>query len=85
MDDTVGLFMDEDGDIGDLSFELPADFKHTSLTFPSSKELDEQFKMIKELDALYDALNKSNNEIDSMRYIRQIIILSNNIEIIQNA
>jgi hypothetical protein len=51
---SVGLYMDEEGDIGELSFELPADFKHTSLTslIKLEEELEEQWKQIQELDAL---------------------------------
>lgn len=58
---SVGLYMDEDGDIGELSFELPADFKHTSLTLIKlQEEIEEQWKQIQELDAaaaLFDALS----------------------------
>lgn len=55
---SVGLYMDEEGDIGELSFELPADFKHTSLTLMVlEEELEEQWKQIQELDALFDALS----------------------------
>jgi hypothetical protein len=79
MTDCVGLFMDEDGDIGELSFELLGDCNPISesseITHARWKAFEKSIADIDALDALFNALSPRSQHNKIEEYERQLNLI----------